>query len=35
MNSASPKDGPRAYKLSVNDFAIKALGAGAAAGAGR
>jgi pyruvate dehydrogenase E2 component (dihydrolipoamide acetyltransferase) len=26
MNSASPKDGPRAYKLSVNDFAIKALG---------
>ncbi len=25
MNSASPKEGPRAYKLSVNDFAIKAL----------
>jgi pyruvate dehydrogenase E2 component (dihydrolipoamide acetyltransferase) len=25
MNAASPKDGPRAYKLSVNDFAIKAL----------
>ena len=25
MNSVSPKDGPRAYKLSVNDFAIKAL----------
>jgi pyruvate dehydrogenase E2 component (dihydrolipoamide acetyltransferase) len=25
MNEASPKDGPRAYKLSVNDFAIKAL----------
>src|SRR5262245_46930504 len=26
MNRAAPKDGPRAYKLSVNDFAIKALG---------
>ena len=26
MNAVSPKDGPRAYKLSVNDFAIKALG---------
>jgi pyruvate dehydrogenase E2 component (dihydrolipoamide acetyltransferase) len=26
MNSVSPKEGPRAYKLSVNDFAIKALG---------
>jgi pyruvate dehydrogenase E2 component (dihydrolipoamide acetyltransferase) len=25
MNSVAPKDGPRAYKLSVNDFAIKAL----------
>jgi pyruvate dehydrogenase E2 component (dihydrolipoamide acetyltransferase) len=25
MNTSSPKDGPRAYKLSVNDFAIKAL----------
>jgi len=25
MNGASPKDGPRAYKLSVNDFIIKAL----------
>jgi pyruvate dehydrogenase E2 component (dihydrolipoamide acetyltransferase) len=25
MNRAAPKDGPRAYKLSVNDFAIKAL----------
>jgi pyruvate dehydrogenase E2 component (dihydrolipoamide acetyltransferase) len=25
MNAASPKDGPLAYKLSVNDFAIKAL----------
>ena len=25
MNSVSPKDGPRSYKLSVNDFAIKAL----------
>jgi pyruvate dehydrogenase E2 component (dihydrolipoamide acetyltransferase) len=25
MNKASPKDGPRAYKLSVNDFIIKAL----------
>ncbi len=25
MNAASPKDGPRAYKLSVNDFIIKAL----------
>jgi pyruvate dehydrogenase E2 component (dihydrolipoamide acetyltransferase) len=25
MNSAAPTDGPRAYKLSVNDFAIKAL----------
>lgn len=25
MNAVSPKDGPRAYKLSVNDFAIKAL----------
>jgi pyruvate dehydrogenase E2 component (dihydrolipoamide acetyltransferase) len=25
MNAASPKDGPRAYKLSVNDFVIKAL----------
>ena len=26
MNAVSPKDGPRAYKLSVNDFVIKALG---------
>src|SRR5262245_12343386 len=26
MNRAAPKDGPRTYKLSVNDFAIKALG---------
>jgi pyruvate dehydrogenase E2 component (dihydrolipoamide acetyltransferase) len=26
MNAVSPKEGPRAYKLSVNDFAIKALG---------
>jgi len=26
INAASPKDGPRAYKLSVNDFVIKALG---------
>jgi pyruvate dehydrogenase E2 component (dihydrolipoamide acetyltransferase) len=25
MNAAAPKDGPRAYKLSVNDFMIKAL----------
>jgi pyruvate dehydrogenase E2 component (dihydrolipoamide acetyltransferase) len=25
MNIAAPKDGPRAYKLSVNDFVIKAL----------
>jgi len=25
MNAVSPKDGPRSYKLSVNDFAIKAL----------
>jgi pyruvate dehydrogenase E2 component (dihydrolipoamide acetyltransferase) len=25
MNAASPKEGPHAYKLSVNDFAIKAL----------
>lgn len=25
MNEASPPDGPRAYKLSVNDFLIKAL----------
>jgi pyruvate dehydrogenase E2 component (dihydrolipoamide acetyltransferase) len=25
LNKASPKDGPRAYKLSVNDFIIKAL----------
>lgn len=25
MNTASPGDGPRAYKLSVNDFIIKAL----------
>jgi len=25
MNAASPKDGPRAYNLSVNDFVIKAL----------
>jgi pyruvate dehydrogenase E2 component (dihydrolipoamide acetyltransferase) len=25
MNSASPKEGPRAYKLSVNDFCIKAM----------
>ena len=25
MNKASPKDGPRAYKLSVNDFMIKAM----------
>ncbi len=25
INKASPKDGPRAYKLSVNDFIIKAL----------
>jgi pyruvate dehydrogenase E2 component (dihydrolipoamide acetyltransferase) len=25
MNAASPKEGPRAYKLSVNDFIIKAL----------
>ncbi len=25
INQASPKDGPRAYKLSVNDFIIKAL----------
>jgi pyruvate dehydrogenase E2 component (dihydrolipoamide acetyltransferase) len=25
MNSVAPKDGPRAYKLSVNDFVIKAL----------
>lgn len=25
MNLATPKDGPRAYKLSVNDFIIKAL----------
>lgn len=26
MNETSPKDGPNAYKLSVNDFIIKALG---------
>jgi pyruvate dehydrogenase E2 component (dihydrolipoamide acetyltransferase) len=25
MNATSPKDGPRAFKLSVNDFVIKAL----------
>jgi pyruvate dehydrogenase E2 component (dihydrolipoamide acetyltransferase) len=25
MNKAAPKDGPRAYKLSVNDFIIKAM----------
>jgi pyruvate dehydrogenase E2 component (dihydrolipoamide acetyltransferase) len=25
INEAAPKDGPRAYKLSVNDFVIKAL----------
>jgi pyruvate dehydrogenase E2 component (dihydrolipoamide acetyltransferase) len=25
MNASSPKDGPRAYKLSVNDFIIKAM----------
>ena len=25
INGAAPKDGPRAYKLSVNDFVIKAL----------
>lgn len=25
MNAASPSDGPRAYKLSVNDFIIKAM----------
>ena len=25
MNSASPREGPRAYKLSVNDFIIKAM----------
>ncbi|MEZ5908897.1 MAG: pyruvate dehydrogenase complex dihydrolipoamide acetyltransferase [Hyphomicrobiaceae bacterium] len=25
LNAASPKEGPRAYKLSVNDFVIKAL----------
>jgi len=25
MNRAAPKEGPRAYKLSVNDFAIKAM----------
>jgi pyruvate dehydrogenase E2 component (dihydrolipoamide acetyltransferase) len=25
MNAAAPRDGPRAYKLSVNDFIIKAL----------
>ncbi|MCB1511582.1 MAG: 2-oxo acid dehydrogenase subunit E2, partial [Hyphomicrobiaceae bacterium] len=25
LNDAAPKDGPRAYKLSVNDFVIKAL----------
>jgi pyruvate dehydrogenase E2 component (dihydrolipoamide acetyltransferase) len=25
MNRAAPKEGPRAYKLSLNDFAIKAL----------
>jgi pyruvate dehydrogenase E2 component (dihydrolipoamide acetyltransferase) len=25
INAASPKDGPRAYKLSVNDFVIKAM----------
>ncbi len=26
MNAASPKEGPRVFKLSVNDFVIKALG---------
>jgi pyruvate dehydrogenase E2 component (dihydrolipoamide acetyltransferase) len=26
INAASPKDGPKAYKLSVNDFVIKAWG---------
>ena len=33
INAAAPKDkdGKPAYKLSVNDFVIKALGAGAAA----
>src|SRR5690606_8628469 len=25
INAAAPKDGPRAYKLSVNDFIIKAM----------
>jgi pyruvate dehydrogenase E2 component (dihydrolipoamide acetyltransferase) len=25
MNAAAPKDGPRAYRLSVNDFCIKAM----------
>ena len=28
INAASPKDGPRAYRLSVNDFIIKALALG-------
>ena len=28
INAASPKDGPRAYRLSVNDFVIKALALG-------
>jgi pyruvate dehydrogenase E2 component (dihydrolipoamide acetyltransferase) len=28
LNARSPKDGPRAYKLSVNDFVIKALALG-------
>ena len=26
LNARSPKDGPNAYKLSVNDFLIKAMG---------
>jgi pyruvate dehydrogenase E2 component (dihydrolipoyllysine-residue acetyltransferase) len=26
MNAAAPREGPRAYKLSVNDFIIKAMG---------
>ena len=35
INAAAPKEGPRAYKLSVNDFVIKALALGAPARAGR
>ena len=35
VNATAPKDGPRAFKLSVNDFVHQGAGAGADAGAGR